>query len=218
MHKTFPALLAALLIGVTSQCLAETAQSASSLHMKMAAQNPEHCLPGETKASAPAEMTPIPNADADKQFASLVTEVITVTGVVKHPLVLRVDDLKKFPAKSVKGLQMTCLDGANKGKMPLVRGALLRDILAKAELDAPGHNDVKRMIIVATASDGYKVVYSWAEVFNSTQADGMIVYYEKNGQPIGNDEGRIAMLSSKDVKTGPRHVKWLKSIEVKRID
>lgn len=217
MLKASSILFAALLLVAASQCLAETVRSASA-PLKSSTQNPAHCLPGEAKSSATAEMTPVPNTEADKQFAHLVTEVITVTGVVKHPLVLRVDDLKKFPAKSVKGVQMICLDGASKGRLPMVRGALLRDILAKAELDAPGHNDVKRMIVVATASDGYKVVYSWSEIFNSPQSDGMIVYYEKNGQSIGNDEGRIAMLSTKDVRTGPRHVKWLKSLEVKRID
>jgi len=210
-------ILTAILFGVSGLSAAEQPKQAAMSPMKHGTQAADHCIPGETN-SAPPAMTPVPNAEADKQFAQLVTEVITVTGVVKHPLVLRVDDLKKFPVKTAKGLQMTCLDGANKGRMPMLRGALLRDILTKAELDAPGHNDVKRMIIVATASDGYKVVFSWAEVFNSSQADGMIVYYEKNGQPIGNDEGRIAMVSTKDIKTGPRHVKWLKTIEVKRID
>lgn len=210
-------ILTAILLGVSGLSAAEQPKLAAMSHTKHGAQTADHCIPGETN-SAPPAMTPIPNAEADKQFAQLVTEVITVTGVVKHPLVLRVDDLKKFPVKTAKGLQMTCLDGASKGRIPMLRGALLRDILTKAELDAPGHNDVKRMIIVATASDGYKVVFSWAEVFNSSQADGMIVYYEKNGQPIANDEGRIAMVSTKDIKTGPRHVKWLKTIEVKRID
>ena len=38
-----------------------------------------------------------------------------------------------------------------------------------------------------------------------------------HNQPLGDDEGRIAMVSSKDTRTGPRHVKWLQDIEVKKI-
>ena len=44
-----------------------------------------------------------------------------------------------------------------------------------------------------------------------------MVFFEKNGQPLADSEGRIAMVSSKDTRTGPRHVKWLQNIEVKRI-
>ena len=37
------------------------------------------------------------------------------------------------------------------------------------------------------------------------------------GQPLADDEGRIAMVSTKDTRTGPRHVKWLQGIEVRKI-
>ena len=94
---------------------------------------------------------------------------------------------------------------------------LLRDILEKAVIKAPAHNDVKKMAVVATASDGYKVVFSWSELFNSPLGDGVIVFFEKDGQPLADDEGRIALISGKDIRTGPRHVKWLQSIEVRKI-
>ena len=35
--------------------------------------------------------------------------------------------------------------------------------------------------------------------------------------PLADDEGRIALISGKDIRTGPRHVKWLQSIEVRKI-
>ena len=73
------------------------------------------------------------------------------------------------------------------------------------------------MAIIATASDGYKVVFSWSEVFNSPLGEGVIVFFEKDGVPLADDEGRIAMVSTKDIRTGPRHVKWLQAIEVRKI-
>jgi len=112
---------------------------------------------------------------------------------------------------------LICQSGANMGKLEHFKGVTLREILDKAVVVAPGHNDTKKMIIIAGASDGYKVVYSWTEVFNSPVGEGVMVFYEKDGQPLGDDEGRIAMVSTKDLRTGPRHVKWLQSIEVRQL-
>lgn len=197
------------------------AMPAMAGEMKMALKNgakgkaDPQCMPGKAEPGVAASGA---LSEADKLLARFVTESVTVAGAVKTPLALRVEDLKKFPVQAAPDFEMTCLDGAKLGKVGGLKGALLRDIIDKAKLDAPGHNDVKRMYVVATASDGYKVVFSWAELFNSTLGDGVLVYYEKNKQALGNDEGRIAMVSLRDTKTGPRHVKWLKSIDVKRFD
>lgn len=207
--------LIAIAFSLASLCIGAPVASAKTPQAEKGAMQ---CPPGMSAPAADNMSHAAGHEQFDAMFAHLVTQVITVNGTVKHPLVLRVDDLRKFPAKTVKDLTMTCLDGSNKGKMSGLKGALLRDILNKAELDAPGHNDVKRMYVVATASDGYKVVFSWAEIFNSRLGDGILVYYEKNHQPLGNDEGRIALVSDRDTKTGPRHVKWLRSLEVKKVD
>jgi len=189
--------------------------------MKMALKNaPQgkadpHCVPGKAEPGVAASAV---MSEADKLLARFVTESVAVSGSVKTALNLRVEDLKKYPVQTVPDFDMTCLNGANMGKVGGLKGALLRDLINKAVLDAPGHNDVKKMFVVATASDGYKVVFSWAELFNSSLGDGVLVYYEKNKHALGNDEGRIAMVSLRDTKTGPRHVKWLKTIEVKKFD
>lgn len=146
-----------------------------------------------------------------------VTRSLTVNGAVGHVLKLDVDALRKFPPQQVGEVPLVCQSGANKGKLENLKGVLLRDILEKATVKAPGHNDGKKMAIIASASDGYKVVFSWSEVFNSPIGEGVIVFFEKDGQPLADDEGRIAMVSAKDTRTGPRHVKWLQKIEVKKI-
>ncbi|SHN20486.1 hypothetical protein SAMN05192549_105361 [Duganella sacchari] len=61
------------------------------------------------------------------------------------------------------------------------------------------------------------MVYSWSEVFNTPVGNEVLVVFEKGGQALADDEGRIAMISGKDLRAGPRHVKWLKSIEIKKI-
>lgn len=152
-----------------------------------------------------------------KNPAMYVTQQITVTGAVEHPLTLAVKDLRTFPPQQLGEVKMVCQSGADVGKLQNVKGVRLTEILDKAKIKAPQHNDVKKMIVIATASDGYKVVFSWSELYNSALGEGVLVFFEKEGAPLGDDEGRIAMVSSKDTRTGPRHVKWLKHLEVKKI-
>jgi len=149
--------------------------------------------------------------------AKYVTQAITVTGAVEQGLTLSVNDLRQFPPQQVGELPMVCQTGANVGKLENLKGVLLRDILEKAKVVSKEHNDVKKTIVIATASDGYKVVFSWSEVFNSPVGDGVTVFFEKDGKALGDDEGRIAMVSTKDIRSGPRHVKWLKELEVRKI-
>lgn len=130
-----------------------------------------------------------------------VTTELTVTGAVAHPLKLGVSDLRQFPLE----LQ----DNRN--------GVTLRALLDRAQVISKNHNDVKKMVIIASASDGYTVVFSWSEIFNTPIGEEVLVFFEKDGKPLADDEGRIAMISTKDLRTGPRHVRWLKSIEIKKI-
>ena len=44
----------------------------------------------------------------------------------------------------------------------------------------------------------------------------MYVLFEQNGKPL-KEKGEMILVSMTDTKTGPRHVKWLKSIEVTRV-
>ena len=40
-------------------------------------------------------------------------------------------------------------------------------------------------------------------------------HFEADGAQLPDSEGRIALVSLKDIKTGPRHVKWLARIDVR---
>lgn len=146
-----------------------------------------------------------------------VTEKIRIGGLVQQPLELSVADLRQFPSQRIGEIAVVCQTGAQRGQIENLRGVLLRDILEKAAIVSKSHNDVKKMAIVASASDDYKVVFSWTEIFNSPLGDSIVVFYERNGLPLADDEGRIALVSAQDTRTGPRHVKWLNGIEVRKI-
>ncbi|MGD9599904.1 MAG: molybdopterin-dependent oxidoreductase [Steroidobacteraceae bacterium] len=156
-------------------------------------------------------------ADASADGNEFVTTRISVTGAVEHPLDLTVADLARLPSHRIHEVPLICQSGAGRDKLENIRGVRLRDLLESAVVVASGHNDVKKMAIIATASDGYKVVFSWSELFNSPVGDGVVVFFERNGMPLPDDEGRIALVSTADIRTGPRHVKWLRNVEVRKI-
>lgn len=156
-------------------------------------------------------------ADKPPHDGQYLTEKVAITGAVENRLDLAVDDLRAFPPQQVGSMPVVCQSGATMGTIESLKGVLLRDVLEKAAVVAKEHNDVKKIAVIATASDGYKVVFSWSEIFNSPLGEGVLIFFEKNGQPLGEEEGRIALISARDIRTGPRHVKWLSGIEVRKI-
>jgi DMSO/TMAO reductase YedYZ molybdopterin-dependent catalytic subunit len=162
-------------------------------------------------------LTGLPALAAAEGDAGKVTTTLAVRGNVATPLSLSVADLGKFPVQRVEDTRIVSGQASEKAQARQFAGCLLRDVLNAAKLTETGRNDLRRSIIVATASDGYKAVFSWAELFNSAIGDGVLVVYERDGKPLPDDEGRIALVSLKDTRPGPRHVKWLASIAVERV-
>lgn len=152
-----------------------------------------------------------------KDDARWVTTTLEVRGNVATPLTLSVPDLGKFPVHRVDDARTVRAQAGNSEVVRQFAGCLLRDVLNAARLTERDRLDLRGTIIVATASDGYKAVFSWAELFNTPIGDGVLIVYERDGAPLGDDEGRIALVSLKDTRPGPRHVKWLSAVEVVRV-
>src|SRR5208282_2434833 len=93
-------------------------------------------------------------------------------------------------------------------------GCLLRDVLAAAKPVESKPHELRRSYVVATASDGYAVVFSWAELFVSPLGDNVFVVYERDGAPLADDEGRIALIVTTDQRP-IRHVKWLQALTLR---
>jgi len=74
------------------------------------------------------------------------------------------------------------------------------------------------MVIVLTASDGYKSVYSWNELFNSDIGNHVYLLTALNGKTLDQLDDRIAVVSLSDIFAGRRHLKGLTKIEVKKVE
>lgn len=151
----------------------------------------------------------------EKDDLKYVSKEIKVTGDVLTPLTLTVDSLKKMKVVELKDFKIVCQKGLTKDSVESTKGVLLTDILEKAKIAQQEHKD-RNFYIVARASDDYKATFSWAELFNNPTGEKVFVLFEQNGKLL-KEKGEMILVSMTDAKTGPRQVKWLKSIEVTRV-
>ncbi|WP_264535311.1 molybdopterin-dependent oxidoreductase [Flavobacterium sp. N1736] len=163
------------------------------------------------------------NASTEKEHHHALTEAdslklvnhqIEVKGEIEFPLQLSIDSLQKMKVATISNFKIIGQNGDVKKDNKISKGVLLKDILEKAKIKQKDHKD-RNFYIVARASDDYKATFSWAEIFNNPTGENTYVLFEENGKPIKN--GEMVLICKNDVKTGPRHVYWLKSIEVYRV-
>lgn len=150
-------------------------------------------------------------------LAQPASEQVSIGGAVKTPATLTVEQLRRLPADDLRSATVVRrVDGRE--SPTTVRGVPLTLLLERAQLSANDRNDWKHTVVVVTASDGYRVVFSWPELFNSDVGAGVLVVVERDGRPLTSSEGGIALVSAKDTRTGPRSVRWLTSIDVRVLD
>jgi len=145
-----------------------------------------------------------------------VTESVIVSGKIKNSMVLTVEALKGMKVISGKGATITCSSGEHKKVLKTFKAVLLKDIIDSASVLIDRKKDRGKFIVVVTASDQYTVVFSYNELYYGAAGNNIYVMFEENGMPL-TEEGKIIVFCSSDTVSGPRHVKWVKSIEVKEI-
>jgi DMSO/TMAO reductase YedYZ molybdopterin-dependent catalytic subunit len=151
------------------------------------------------------------------QTQTFTTDTLKVSGRVINPATLDVAALRQMPAKALPATALTNHGGQVLRTLTGYTGVLLKDVLDAAVIESHGRDDLKKIIIVATASDEYKAVFSWNEIYNTEIGEGVMVLYAHDGQPLADAEGHIALISAKDLHTGPRFVRWLQSINVEQV-
>lgn len=166
----------------------------------------------EKQKMASTCMIPVTPEDS----AKYISKQISVSGDVENALTLTVDSLKAMNVATIENFTVVCESGANMKENQSCKGVLLKDILEKAKIIQLNHKD-RNFYIVARATDNYKATFSWAEIFNNPTGDNVYVIFEENDQAI-KAQGEMILICKNDIKTGPRHVYWLNSIEVNRID
>ncbi len=132
---------------------------------------------------------------------------ISVTGAVKQPLALSAADLAAMPrAKAVTD---------NNGIQTTYEGVWLSDVLKKAGVPlGPGLRGAALAgYILASASDGYRVVFSIGELDPDMTGGQYLLADTANGKPLFGENGAFRLVIPTD-KRGARSVRLLSKIEV----
>ncbi len=144
------------------------------------------------------------------------TSSFTISGEVFSPLTIQIADLKKWKEVAIGDLVITNHLGEKKSESKGLKGVLMKEILQSAEIKSENPKVLSEFYFVLIASDGYKVVYSWNELFNTAVGESVYVVTEKNGKLITEMDDSILVVSTKDLKTGRRNLKALSSIVIMR--
>ena len=146
-----------------------------------------------------------------------VSDGVSIHGEVAAPQIFSFTELLARPQVTVEGYVILCGSGKVKDVPRTVAGVLLRDLLDEAQIRLDEHEDPNRTYIVATGNDGYKALFSWHELFNSPVGEGVLIALTKDGKPLGDGEGRLCLVSTRDERPGPRRIRYLSSVDVRRI-
>lgn len=123
-------------------------------------------------------------------------------------------DLSKYPEHTIDSNQITDHLKEYRSTIKNVKGVLLRDVLSKVSFKEKSPKIISEYYIVCIAEDGYKVVFSWNEIFNTSVGDNVLIIPKIDGRP----KDGISTLSPTDLATGRRYVKTLKTIQLKKIN
>ena len=146
------------------------------------------------------------------------TSSFIITGLVKHSLTIDMATISKYPEVAIGDMQVKNQRGEDKPVEKGMRGVLFKTILDSAGFDVSRPKELNGLYLLLIASDGYKNVYSWNELFNDTLGDHVFIVTEKEGRRMEQVDGGVLVICTADINTGRRHLKGLKEVKVKMAD
>jgi DMSO/TMAO reductase YedYZ molybdopterin-dependent catalytic subunit len=134
---------------------------------------------------------------------------LRISGAVSTPLVLTVADLKKMQRKT-----LTVVYPHSK-KTETYEGVLLEELLRKAGVAQGEHlrGPAMATYVIAGAEDGYRVIFSLAELDSGILESEVIVADTMDGAALADKEGPFRLVAPHE-KRPARWVRMLKSITV----
>lgn len=145
------------------------------------------------------------------------TDQFTIEGKIKTEFSFSQADLLSFSSHTIDSIVIYNHLMEPRKTIKAIKGILLKDILDKAVIEVSSPKLLSEFYITCIASDNYKVVFSWNEIFNSAVGDEAMIITESNGQRGNQMADRIALVSPSDRATGRRYVKGLQKIVIEQV-
>lgn len=145
------------------------------------------------------------------------TNQFAILGLVDKPKTINFSDLLREKSIEIGDFKITNHAGEFRKEYKNVKGVPLLNLLKDVKITAESPKVLSEYYLVIKASDGYSVVLSWNELFNTEVGNSFFIVLEADGKSQAESTERILLIATKDFKTGRRHVKGLQSIEIKKI-
>jgi len=132
---------------------------------------------------------------------------LTLAGLVRRPGPRDTTALARFGADT--------LTHGVRGTPARFRGVLLWRLLQDAGLvtDSTIKSDALRKVVIATARDGYRIVFSIGELDPSVGATPVLIAWERDGQLLPDDRGPYQLIVASDQRPA-RSMYQLERLEV----
>ncbi len=136
---------------------------------------------------------------------------LKIGGVVSPPQVVTAADLRKMPRRTLKVVN------AHDKKTEVYEGVALEELLRRAGVPQGEQLRGPEMAtyVIAEAEDGYRVVFSLAELDSGFLEADVLVADTMDGAPLGANQGSFRLVAPHE-KRPARWVRMLKSITVVR--
>jgi len=136
-----------------------------------------------------------------------VSKTIVITGNIEKPTTVDFADLKDYASHSIDSLVI----------LNHLKGVLLKEVLSKAVFAVNSPKELSEFYIVCVADDGYKVAFSWNEIFNSPTGEKAPILTEINGNATIDQKEGIVLVTPTNKATGRRYVKSLSKITIHQV-
>lgn len=146
------------------------------------------------------------------------SEVLKIEGKIKTEKTFSITELDTFPKVAIANQTLYNHNGEVKSTIKKMKGVLLKTVLASIQFDYDKPRELNEFYFVFVATDGYKVVFSWNEIYNTEAGNNFYIVTEMEGKKLKDMEQRILFISTGDLKSGRRYIKALEKIQVKRVD
>lgn len=158
------------------------------------------------------------SATAFAQEKLTPTNHFLISGKVNKAVTITMDSLKQYPLKEMGNLKVTSHLGDFKHEDEHLKGVLLKDVFSHVVFSVSSPKLLSQLYFICLGADGYQVVYSWNELYNTPVGDQVFILMEKNGIKAAQLPENIQMASMLDFKTGRRYLHNLSKITVSQVE
>ncbi len=146
------------------------------------------------------------------------TRQFVVEGLVSKRTIWDINTIGKFPQAQLGDIAIRKHTGDNRDTIKHVKGVLLKTLIDSAHVALNSPKEFGEIYIELVASDGYKNLYSWNELFNSELGNHVFVITEQGGENMERMKNSILVMSLQDFNNGSRHLRGLSRVIVKRVE